>query len=112
MPSEITLLSNLYWLYLNDNELTGSLPSGLIQMTSLWVLDVSNNPNMSGPLPNDFSALPTWLNRLQVINITNDSGLSGTIPQTMCATTTTATTSDLVAFDCRSGVLCGCDCPC
>ncbi|KAF9593300.1 hypothetical protein IFM89_021056 [Coptis chinensis] len=43
-------LASLRNLLLNDNNLTGSIPDGLIALPQLQVLDVSNN-NLTGKIP-------------------------------------------------------------
>ena len=50
-------LGQVTGLNLEDNNLTGTLPSRLGDLRSLSVLDLSNNPGMTGPLPASLAGL-------------------------------------------------------
>jgi Leucine-rich repeat (LRR) protein len=50
IPSSLNNLTNLQELHLSDNKFTGSLPN-LTSLTSLYTLDVSNNPLALSPVP-------------------------------------------------------------
>ena len=49
---ELGNLSNLQWLYLNDNQLTGQIPSALGNLTGLTHLYLANN-QFTGCIPNE-----------------------------------------------------------
>lgn len=61
-------------LYLGSNQLTGSIPS---LMTNVTILDISNN-NFSGAIPSNFEA-----SRLQILVIYSNR-LGGYIPKSIC----------------------------
>jgi hypothetical protein len=127
LPSELGDLRSLVSLRLDDNHLSGYLPSelGLIG-ESLQILDVSINYAVNGTLPTElgllknlthFFAYQTSIHGLMPLEIaalvTNgnlvnfhmrDTLLYGTIPNEMCSI-------DLITFDCGTH-LCGCWCSC
>ncbi len=53
---DLSGLTGLLDLYLHNNKLTGNLPSGLGNLTSLETFSVANN-QLSGPLPDDLKEL-------------------------------------------------------
>lgn len=60
LPSSLKNLTSIYNLYLNDNNLTGTIPEELSKMSNLHVIDLSNN-NFTGEFPQKpFSA---WMSR-------------------------------------------------
>ena len=67
-------LSNLEWLGLNSNELSGEIPAELGSLSNLESLDLSGN-GLSGEIPAELGSLSnlTWLSLA-------DNGLSGGIP--------------------------------
>jgi gliding motility-associated-like protein len=62
-------------LYLNNNNLNGSLPAALGDLTELTTLQIINNPLLSGSIPTSIGNLTKLNSMLLYLN-----GLSGTIP--------------------------------
>ncbi|MBB3697523.1 hypothetical protein KMW28_05035 [Flammeovirga yaeyamensis] len=98
IPSSISHLKDLKFLYLNDNEITQENISLIGNLDSLEILDLSNN-RMEGTLPTSFSQLSKlitlklsynqfsgvipneWSNLLTLNNLLlNDNQLEGEIP--------------------------------
>ena len=65
-------------LRLDDNALTGPIPTQVGQLTSLEWLDLDDNA-LSGPIPTEVGQL-TSLNGLYL----NDNALTGSIPVVVC----------------------------
>ena len=78
IPPEIGNLTNLKILYLNDNQLTGPIPSEIGNLTNLIHLDLSHN-QLNGSIPHSMGNL-TNLTRLWI----NDNQLTGEIPEVIC----------------------------
>ena len=57
VPSEIGMATSLEVLDLRSNALSGSLPAELGSLTRLRSMILANNPELSGPLPVDITAL-------------------------------------------------------
>ncbi len=57
IPTELAQLTKLTTLYLGGNQLTGTIPTELAQLTKLTTLYLGGNPNLSGPLPPEFTDL-------------------------------------------------------
>jgi hypothetical protein len=64
--------TNLFQVLLHQNTLKGTIPSWMSSISSLSILDLSQN-KLTGTIP----SLPTYLNRLY---LNNNNGLIGTIP--------------------------------
>ena len=77
IPSELGDLTNLAWLFLRDNQLRGSIPSELGNLINLTEL-VLNSNQLSGEIPSELGNL-TNLKILQLFN----NQLSGTIPSAL-----------------------------
>jgi Leucine-rich repeat (LRR) protein len=77
IPSSLNNLTNLQELHLSDNKFTGSLPN-LTSLTSLYTLDVSNNPLALSPVP---SWIP-FLNSLSTLRL-EDIQLDGPVPTSL-----------------------------
>ena len=74
VSSSLTNLGSLSTLWLQENKLTGAIPSWLGTMTSLRDLDLSHN-GFTGPIPQEFTALTDlWALFLE------DNQLTGGIP--------------------------------
>jgi hypothetical protein len=71
--------------------LTGSIPSELALLTSLWYLDLSGNENLSGTIPDEFCHLHN--SSCTFLDYWDDSY------------------NCTLDFEC-SDILCGCHCPC
>ncbi|CAB9528542.1 Leucine Rich Repeat [Seminavis robusta] len=97
IPTELGNLSGLQILSLQSNHLiSGTIPVELGNATKLAELELSNLPMLTGTIPPDL-----WT-QLSSLNLEGSVGVTGTIPTSSC---------ERVRFDC-SNALCGCDCPC
>ena len=74
IPSELSHLSNLEYLYLGGNQLSGPIPSELSHLSNLKYLHLGGN-QLSGPIPSELS----HLSNLKYLYL-NDNQLSGPIP--------------------------------
>ena len=81
LPENISDLSHLNELNLQNNELYGSIPPAIVNMISLKILSLSNN-QFTGSIPSDIGSL-TNLENLHL----NDNELSGLIPESFCELT-------------------------
>ncbi len=76
IPPEIGQLTGLTYLRISDNpNLTGSIPPEIGQLTELTTLEISGNPNLVGEIPSEVSRF-TGLTRLWLAN----NGLTGSVP--------------------------------
>jgi Leucine-rich repeat (LRR) protein len=75
IPPEIGNLTNLVWLSIPENGLTGSIPPEIKNLSRLSTLDLTSN-QLSGPIPPEIGDLAS----LQVLKLA-DNTLSGSIPQ-------------------------------
>ena len=57
VPSELGRLTNLYTLNLANNRLTGPIPSELGKLTNLYYLNLGGN-ELTGPVPTELGQLP------------------------------------------------------
>jgi len=104
IPEEISLLSSLIVLNLEGNdELYGSLPTQLGQLSHLSWLQLSSNA-LSGTIPLELAALVPPTGVLTDLDLSNNAGMRGIVPEELCFL-------DNLRFTC-SDTLCGCDCPC
>ncbi|MBO1348618.1 MAG: putative Ig domain-containing protein [Hormoscilla sp. GUM202] len=74
LPSELGDLSSLQYLWLYNNDLSGTLPSELGDLTNLHLLDLNDN-SLSGPIPSELGEL----GNLQFLDLYSND-LSGPIP--------------------------------
>ncbi|TYJ32744.1 hypothetical protein E1A91_A05G056800v1 [Gossypium mustelinum] len=74
IPQQIGMLKSLYKLALSDNNLVGSLPPSIGNLSNLSVLRLHSN-KISGSIPKEIG----MLGPLEVINLSNNS-LTGEIP--------------------------------
>ena len=78
IPPEIWNLTNLDYLFLKDNQLTGSIPPKIWNLTNLNELDLSNN-QLTGSIPPEI----WYLTNLTFIRLNNNQ-LTGEIPESIC----------------------------
>ena len=80
LPSSLKNLTSIYHLYLNSNNLTGTIPQELSMMSNLHVIDLSRN-NLSGEFPQ--KPFETWMNRAGTRANFNffENNFSGPIPE-------------------------------
>ncbi|XP_074284266.1 receptor-like protein EIX2 [Silene latifolia] len=76
-----SILGKVFYLYLNDNMLTGEIPSCLSDLTNLKVLDIGGN-QLSGKMLKWFSA--EKFRELQILRIRGNK-FSGPIPSLICS---------------------------
>ncbi|KAJ7539065.1 hypothetical protein O6H91_11G075700 [Diphasiastrum complanatum] len=76
LPSNMAALSSLEVLNLSSNSLTGSVPD-FQSLQSLTILDLKDN-NFNGPIPDRLGTLP----KLEILNLENNN-LSGFIPSSL-----------------------------
>lgn len=77
IPSRIGNLKSLTHLILSNNKLTESIPNSLFTISTLKSILLDNN-NLSGSLP---KAVFTNLLHLQTLNVSNNKNLEGRIPE-------------------------------
>lgn len=77
LPNEVGNLTNLSILFLYDNNLTGAIPPAIGNLTKLTTLYLHHN-NLTGSIPNEIGNL-TNLSELYL----TDNNLTGTIPATI-----------------------------
>lgn len=75
LPPELSLLQNLHSLDLAYNQLTGSIPSQLGQMTQLEVLWLHANSGLTGRLPTEIGLMSSLVDFSAVA-----TSISGTLP--------------------------------
>lgn len=78
IPAEIGNISYLETLRLNKNDLTGGIPASIGNLQKLKVLWLDNNPSLGGTLPESVGNL-TGLKELIIFN----AGLTGSIPASL-----------------------------
>ena len=74
VPPELADLTHLRWLVLDNNELTGTIPADLRNLAQLRELVLANN-ELTGPIPPALGKL----SQLSLLDLTGNS-LNGTIP--------------------------------
>lgn len=77
IPEEIGLISNLEYLLLGNNKLTGKIPDSICQLIHLNIIDLDHN-ELEGYIPSDIGLLK----KLVTFNVT-DNHLNGSIPQSI-----------------------------
>ncbi|KAF2295884.1 hypothetical protein GH714_034847 [Hevea brasiliensis] len=80
LPTEIGNLSNIRWLQLCNNNLSGEIPPSIQKMEQLEVLDLENNL-FAGEIPT--GQIPIWISNqtdLAFLDLSNNN-LEGTLPQ-------------------------------
>ena len=95
IPSGLSTSTGLTSLNLNSNSLTGTVPSTISALTALTLLDLGNNP-LSGSFPSQLSTLT----HLQYLD-TSNAGYSGSVPSTIAAL-------QALTYDWECGVLGAC----
>jgi len=98
-PENVEDLPNLRAFNVRRNEIIGTLPTFLWQMTNLETFSIGGNPLLSGTIPTGDLELLVNLTLLHIRN----TDLMGTLPGSVCSI-------DELFFDC--GLVCGCDCLC
>jgi Leucine-rich repeat (LRR) protein len=78
IPPEIGNLTNLTQLYLYHNQLTGSIPSEIGNLTNLTELNLYNN-QLTGSIPSEIGNLTNLIE----LNL-YDNQLTGEIPESIC----------------------------
>ena len=78
IPPEIGNLTNLTWLLLHNNELTGSIPPEIGNLTNLEYLWLYSN-QLTGEIPSEIGNMTN----LEGLNL-YDNQLTGEIPESIC----------------------------
>jgi hypothetical protein len=78
IPTQISDLVALNYLYLGDNQLTGNMPIEMFKLTNLIHLNIGDN-NLTGVIPTDIGKL----NKLENLILWNNPSLGGAIPGTI-----------------------------
>eukprot|EP00797_Seminavis_robusta_P036681 Sro944_g223020.1 Leucine Rich Repeat (269) ;mRNA; r:38822-39628 len=101
IPPEIGLLTSLKVVDMSDNEIVGDIPTYFGQLTILETLRLARNERLMGTVPTELENIPT----LQELDLSGLEFVTGTIPEGLCDVPN-------LLFDC-SPTLCGCDsCQC
>ena len=82
IPSELSGLTNLTELFLSGNQLSGQIPSELSDLTNLTWLHLGNN-RLSGQIPSELSGLTD----LEFLSVGGNRNLSGRLPGSFTALT-------------------------
>eukprot|EP00521_Asterionellopsis_glacialis_P013077 CAMPEP_0195296766 /NCGR_PEP_ID=MMETSP0707-20130614/20118_1 /TAXON_ID=33640 /ORGANISM="Asterionellopsis glacialis, Strain CCMP134" /LENGTH=386 /DNA_ID=CAMNT_0040358369 /DNA_START=118 /DNA_END=1278 /DNA_ORIENTATION=- len=106
IPNELALLANnMKEMMFRGNELTGSIPSGLLEMTELRSLFLDNN-QMSGTIPTELASIGLVTVRLQHNNFL------GTFPFEFCNGLKPRYPLEFFSVDCytatKEGLVCFC----
>ena len=67
-----------------SNAFTGQIPSELGQWMNLTKMNLSDN-DLQGSIPLEFSSLPL-MTTIELFNISNNPHLTGTVPESFCNT--------------------------
>jgi hypothetical protein len=102
MPDTYGHLSLLKYLYLDHNQLTGTIPGSLGALTDLNKLYLQSN-QLNGTVPDTFSHLK-HLTELKL----QDNGITGDVPPTVCHLVDQSNTLVLLSADCKTQVNCTC----
>ena len=78
IPAEIGGLESLVTLALNENRLSGPIPAELGNVSTLILLDLADN-NLAGAVPQTFGGL----RELRTLRLSNNEELSGPIPRSL-----------------------------
>lgn len=97
LPKGLGNLKKLTELRLDHTQINGTIPKEWAGMTALSVLGISHT-NLSGPLPD--ALFEGWKN-LQVLLLSNNPNLTGSLPQALGNLTTSAQELDIYLHECN-----------
>ena len=100
IPASIGLLGDLLRLDLNENRLTGTLPSQIGFLQNLQLFNVGFNPSLAGTIPTEYGNLDN-LKAFYIIG----TGINGVVPGAMCSS------DPFIQIDCSDQIACSC-CAC
>ena len=80
IPTELGQLTGLDTLWLHNNRLTAAIPSELGLFTMLFGLHLSGN-DFSGPIPTELAQLTL----LEMLTLHGNDRLSGLVPESICS---------------------------
>ena len=78
IPGELGNLANLVYLNLHSNQLSGEIPVELVNLTKLRGVQLQDNTDLTGVIPDDLGAL-TWLETLNL----SGNDLTGVMPDAL-----------------------------
>ena len=93
IPPEIWNMTNLEMLRLGSNQLTGSIPPEIGNLTNLTVLELNDN-QFSGSIPSEIGNLPNLIGL-----VLSDNQFTGEIPESICYIDWSISTSYISLFN-------------
>ena len=96
IPTEIGLLSDLFYLDVHNNLFTGSIPTELGKLKLLNTVWLKNN-NFKGTVPTELAQIKN----LQNLYLTGNDLLSGSIPEELCSLASLTTIEISCGFPCN-----------
>jgi len=99
IPTDIGMLSNLQLLDLSSNRFSGTIPTQVEVLIVVELIDVRNNVGIHGTIPTALGNLP----RLGTTFLSNTSLDMTSLPETFCNLTVRSRSYDVVVLNCTEG---------